>query len=553
MYSNVSTGPSSRKYRSSHKLKSRKDQKLSKLIEPHSGSEDESEHELSYYINDRVKLMKEVLKIIKPRKIKSMAPECMKDMEIQEINSILLEELLGISNKRLKYIFEAKVLDEESSTDEDQADDDDVISLDSISDDDFVVISDDEGGKQKCKHKRKQIKEEPRSKSKKVKKEKPDKDIETVKERDKKRRKQIDQVREKLKNKEDITQKEKETMGEENLMSVLELLELQARARAIRSQLELESKKRQEEQQRLQEETRKQQNGNADEEDEIIIEVPQEVEIVITSSDSENESKYPKVKPIDKPPSPEKTSTSNSQKTAAEHNDESSQDSPEVDLITQKLNEPGVNLIHSSDKEDGEVSEEESKKRCKLDKIKNDVEPEEIVVKREKQQSDGSRSENLVIVKEREQVEQLGDNSENHDETQPSDTTLNTNEPENPCKHKPESATKLDEVVEEYMKAQSQPPDNSEELQRIEEEKKQLESKNEKDKKKKLKKLKNKLESFKQDVAVESNNSSSNVTVLENIVIKSKNLGGNKRKSLEHSDDLVINVDQDDYDCMICD
>ena len=60
-------------------------------------------------------------------------------MDIEEINSLLLEELLGISNKRLKYIFEGKNLDEDSSSsDEDQQD---VISLDDISDDDFVVIS----------------------------------------------------------------------------------------------------------------------------------------------------------------------------------------------------------------------------------------------------------------------------------------------------------------------------------------------------------------------------------------------------------------------------
>lgn len=62
-------------------------------------------------------------------------------MDIQEINSILLEELLGISNKRLKYIFEGKILDEESSTDDDDDQSVDIISLDEITDDDFVVIS----------------------------------------------------------------------------------------------------------------------------------------------------------------------------------------------------------------------------------------------------------------------------------------------------------------------------------------------------------------------------------------------------------------------------
>lgn len=37
-----------------------------------------SEHELFYYKKDKVKLMKEVLKLIKPKKIKQMAPDCIK-------------------------------------------------------------------------------------------------------------------------------------------------------------------------------------------------------------------------------------------------------------------------------------------------------------------------------------------------------------------------------------------------------------------------------------------------------------------------------------------
>lgn len=56
----------------------KKEKKLKKLINKPESDSDESEHELCYYLNDRVKLMKEVLKIIKPKKIKSMAPECIK-------------------------------------------------------------------------------------------------------------------------------------------------------------------------------------------------------------------------------------------------------------------------------------------------------------------------------------------------------------------------------------------------------------------------------------------------------------------------------------------
>lgn len=52
---------------------------------------------------------------------------------------MLLEELLGISNKRLKYIFNGQSLDEDSSSSTSEDKPIDVISLDDISDDDLVI------------------------------------------------------------------------------------------------------------------------------------------------------------------------------------------------------------------------------------------------------------------------------------------------------------------------------------------------------------------------------------------------------------------------------
>lgn len=53
-------------------------QKSKKINLTLNDSGDESEHELFYYANDRIKLMKEVLKLIKPKKIKAIAPDVMK-------------------------------------------------------------------------------------------------------------------------------------------------------------------------------------------------------------------------------------------------------------------------------------------------------------------------------------------------------------------------------------------------------------------------------------------------------------------------------------------
>lgn len=62
---------------------SKKDKKLKKLINKSDSDSDESEHELSFYLNDRIKLMKEVLKIIKPKKIKTMAPDYIKVSKVK--------------------------------------------------------------------------------------------------------------------------------------------------------------------------------------------------------------------------------------------------------------------------------------------------------------------------------------------------------------------------------------------------------------------------------------------------------------------------------------
>lgn len=53
---------------------------------------------------------------------------------------MLLEELLGISNKRLKKIFNGLPQDDDSSsTEEEDEKTPDVVSLDDVTDDDFII------------------------------------------------------------------------------------------------------------------------------------------------------------------------------------------------------------------------------------------------------------------------------------------------------------------------------------------------------------------------------------------------------------------------------
>ncbi|KAK5637890.1 hypothetical protein RI129_000176 [Pyrocoelia pectoralis] len=229
-----------------------------------SGSDsDRSQQELSYYAKDKVKLMKETLKIIKPKRIKAMAPDCIKHLNISEINSMLLEELLGISSKRLTYIFNGEDVDRETSS-SDSDDKIDIISLDDISDDDNLELN-----------------KSKKNKSNKRKSERGD----TVKVK-KERTKKSSSIN---------TKKDMDNQSEKSkLMSVLELLELQARARAIRSQLAIETENGKNSKGGEEIIHVKQEDSDSDA---VIINSPSHNEIIITSeSDLEHEVKKSSIK-----------------------------------------------------------------------------------------------------------------------------------------------------------------------------------------------------------------------------------------------------------------
>lgn len=144
---------------------------------------------LSEYVDDRVELIKQAFQCLNPKAIKKIAPDFLQSKPIEKIQEQCLNEVLGMSKKRLLSIINATKCptDTESSSDEEAVKAVvEHISLDEIS-------SEDERSKMASKKKHK----------------KTDKKVE-------------------------------EKPPEKKEYSVLELLELQARARAIRSQLALE-------------------------------------------------------------------------------------------------------------------------------------------------------------------------------------------------------------------------------------------------------------------------------------------------------------------------
>ncbi|XP_030385164.1 muscle M-line assembly protein unc-89 isoform X2 [Scaptodrosophila lebanonensis] len=180
---------------SSSKKKSKTD-KIPKpiSIKKEKTEEDRTLHPISHYIDDRLALVKQIFCTLKPKTIRNLAPEFLKKTNLDEIEELCLNELLCISTKRLKSIIDGTrcPTDTESSEDSDVEHQEEHISLEEISSDSDI------GG----------------SESRRAKKKK------------------------KLSTK--GTGKTTENKAPEGQISVLELLELQARARAIRSQLAME-------------------------------------------------------------------------------------------------------------------------------------------------------------------------------------------------------------------------------------------------------------------------------------------------------------------------
>ncbi|CAG4952977.1 unnamed protein product [Parnassius apollo] len=170
---------------------------------------DKEELDLTYYIHDRVELMHQVFSVLKAKELKAMAPRCVQYISINDLQELCMEELLGISSKRLCAILDGAEppSDTESSSRSPSPEKLETISLDSISSDE-EILSESSSKKKKHKHRHR------RSKSK-----------------SKHRRKSSSDASE---NNEDRSKASRAGL------TVLELLELQARARAIRAQLQQE-------------------------------------------------------------------------------------------------------------------------------------------------------------------------------------------------------------------------------------------------------------------------------------------------------------------------
>ena len=79
-------------------------------------------HPISYYIDDREAMLDEVFKVVKGPKLRAMLTSELKDIDSDELKQLCLEQLEGMSKKRIKSVLAGQTLDESSATEDDDED-----------------------------------------------------------------------------------------------------------------------------------------------------------------------------------------------------------------------------------------------------------------------------------------------------------------------------------------------------------------------------------------------------------------------------------------------
>lgn len=60
---------------------------------PMLAAEDDTEKDLTYYIRDRVELMRQIFSILKDRELVAMAPQCLRTVKVDDLQELCLDEV----------------------------------------------------------------------------------------------------------------------------------------------------------------------------------------------------------------------------------------------------------------------------------------------------------------------------------------------------------------------------------------------------------------------------------------------------------------------------
>jgi hypothetical protein len=61
-------------------------------------------HSIGHYINDPVEMIEQIFTVIKGPKLKAMLTSTLRDIPVDQLKALCMEQLDGMSKKRIRYI-----------------------------------------------------------------------------------------------------------------------------------------------------------------------------------------------------------------------------------------------------------------------------------------------------------------------------------------------------------------------------------------------------------------------------------------------------------------
>eukprot|EP00095_Tigriopus_kingsejongensis_P009127 maker-scaffold595_size129005-snap-gene-0.19 protein:Tk09127 transcript:maker-scaffold595_size129005-snap-gene-0.19-mRNA-1 annotation:"glutamic acid-rich protein" len=96
-------------------------------VDPPNGSDSDLDlskelHPIGHFVNDREAMLNQVLSVVQGAKFRAMLTTTLKHIEFEELKAMFLEQLEGMSKKRIKYVLAGQRMDESSNTEDEDED-----------------------------------------------------------------------------------------------------------------------------------------------------------------------------------------------------------------------------------------------------------------------------------------------------------------------------------------------------------------------------------------------------------------------------------------------
>ncbi len=83
-------------------------------------------HPIGHYLDDREEMIDQVFSVIRGAKLRAMLTSTLRDLRLDELKALCLQELEGMSRRRIRAVLRGEEMEESSNTEDDDEEDKEV-------------------------------------------------------------------------------------------------------------------------------------------------------------------------------------------------------------------------------------------------------------------------------------------------------------------------------------------------------------------------------------------------------------------------------------------